>query len=360
VSKLRTKLEQNLGWFVLILLAGGCLLVVRPFVSMFLWAGILCFSCWPLYRRLLSFLHHRRTLAAFLMVLALALVVLLPFALIGFTLADQVKDLTVAAEKWIDAGPPPPPDWLHKIPVVGSRAVEYWKSAALDTTKVLTTLRRLLEPVSAYLLALAVALGSGLLHLALSLFICFFLFRDGTWAADQLSAVVTRLGGDQAVRLLNLAGTTVRGVVYGVLGTALIQAALGGIGFLIAGVPGAGLLALFTLLFSVVPLGPALVCLPGALWLHHRGSTGWAIFLMIWGLGVGSIDNFLKPWLISRSSPTPFLLILFGVLGGAIAFGFIGVFLGPTLLAVGHRIFEEWLSQRYPPEPEPEIAFSDT
>jgi predicted PurR-regulated permease PerM len=245
---------------------------------------------------------------------------------------------------------------LHKLPLVGERATEVWKTHAVDTAKVLATLRRLLEPVSARLLALAVTLAGGLVHLALSLFICFFLFRDGTWAADKLSAVVVRIGGDRATRLLGLAGTTVRGVVYGVLGTALIQAALGGIGFLISGVPGAGVLALFVLVFSVVPLGPAVVCLPGALWLYHRGSTGWAIFLMVWGLMVGSIDNIIKPWLISRSSPTPILLILFGVLGGAITFGFIGVFLGPTFLAVGYRVFEEWLAQRSAAEPDPLLA----
>ena len=134
--------------------------------------------------------------------------------------------------------------------------------------------------------------------------------------------------------------------MYGVIGTALIQAVLAGIGFLIARVPGAGVLALLTLFFSLIPLGPPLVALPAALWLHHQGSTGWAIFIMVWGVAVGSIDNFLKPWLISRGSTTPFLLILFGVLGGAIGFGFIGVFLGPTLLAVGYRIVQEWFAQK--------------
>ena len=127
-------------------------------------------------------------------------------------------------------------------------------------------------------------------------------------------------------------------------------------GFAIAGVPGAGLLALLTFFVSVVPiLGTALVWVPAALWLFHEGSTGWGIFMLIWGLGVANIDNVLKPWLISQGSNMPFILIFFGVLGGAAAFGFIGVFLGPTLLAVGFRVVEEWVSTR-PAVPKEEVT----
>jgi len=158
---------------------------------------------------------------------------------------------------------------------------------------------------------------------------------------------VDRIAGDQGKHLLTVAGNTVRGVVYGILGTALVQAVLAGIGFLIAGVPGAALLALLTFFFSVVPaVGTALAWIPAALWLFHRGATGWAIFMIVWGIGVASIDNVVKPWLISQGSDLPFILIFFGVLGGALAFGFIGVFLGPTLLAVGYRVVAEWATVR--------------
>jgi predicted PurR-regulated permease PerM len=138
-------------------------------------------------------------------------------------------------------------------------------------------------------------------------------------------------------------------VVYGILGTALVQAVVAGIGFVIAGVPGAGLLALLTFFLSIVPVGPPLVWLPAALWLFHQGSSGWAIFMLIWGLGVSSLDNVVKPWLISQGSAMPFLLIFFGVIGGALTFGFIGVFIGPTLLAVGYRLVEEWGSTHRAP-----------
>jgi predicted PurR-regulated permease PerM len=141
----------------------------------------------------------------------------------------------------------------------------------------------------------------------------------------------------------------VRGVVYGILGTAFVQGTMAAIGFLIAGVPGAVLLGFNTFVLSAVPVGPPLVWIPAALWLFHRGSTGWGIFMIIWGMGVSTVDNVVKPLIISRGSATPFLLILIGVIGGAMAFGFIGVFLGPTLLAVAYRVVEDW--SRGPSEP---------
>jgi predicted PurR-regulated permease PerM len=342
----RSRLEKNLGWFILLLLAAGCVFVMRPFFSAVIWAGILSFSSWPLYRRLLSALRERKTLAAVLMTLGLAVLILLPFTLIGLTLADQAKELMIAAGKWIDSGPPVAPEWLHRVPVVGNRLVERWQTAAADSEKFLLVLRRLIEPATTRLVALGLVMGRGLIQVALSLFICFFFFRNGVATAHRLSAGVSRIGGARAEYLLGLAASTVRGVVYGVLGTALIQAALAGIGFLIAGVPGAAVLALLTLFVSLLPMGPPLVALAPAFWLYHQHSAGWAIFIMVWSFAVGSIDNFLKPWLISRGSATPFLVILFGVLGGAITFGFIGVFLGPTLLAVGYRIVQEWFAQR--------------
>jgi predicted PurR-regulated permease PerM len=346
MTTIRTRLEQNLGWFFLIVLGAGCLLVMMPFVSALLWASVLAFSSWPLYRRLLAMVGNRRTLAASLMSLALMLVILLPFIIVGATLADHVGQLATAVRKWIDAGPPAPPEWLHKLPGIGNRIAEYWQSLATDSAKLLTVVKRFVEPATARILTLGVALGSGLAQLALSIFIAFFFFRDGVKVSEQLSAGVMRIGGDRGTHLLNLAGNTVRGVVYGILGTALVQAVLAGVGFAVAGVPGAGVLTLLTFFLSVIPMGPPLVWGPAALWLFHQGNTGWGIFMVIWGLGVSSIDNFVKPWLISRGSTMPFLLILFGVLGGALAFGFIGVFIGPTLLAVGYRIVTEWFARK--------------
>ena len=337
-----TRLERIISGIVVLLLVGGCLLVLRPFFSALLWAVILSFSSFPIYRRLLKWVRGRRTLAALMMTITMILVVFLPFVMIGAAVSDNVRDLTAAASSWAETGPPAPPAWLHKVPLVGKRIIDRWEIVTTDTEKLIELGKRLIGPTSALLVTIGKLLVSGLAQLALSIFIAFFLFRDGESAAERFVVTVERIADERGRRLLKVAGDTVRGVVYGILGTALVQAVIAGIGFLVAGVPGAGMLMLLTFFLSVVPLGPPLIWVPAALWLFHEGSTGWGIFMIIWGIGVSSIDNVVKPWLISQGSDMPFLLILFGVLGGALAFGFIGVFLGPTLLAVGYRIIADW------------------
>ena len=344
-NHMRTKLESNLGWAVLILLLLGCLLVLRPFVSALLWAAVLCYASWPLYERLLRWTGNRRALVSWLMTLGLFILVLLPFLIIGSSLVDNISSFTGAAYARLAGGPPEPPAWLGKIPVFGEQAVEQWQVLAHDSARLWAESRRLVELAGSWLLKAGLGLGRGLLGLALSIFIAFFMFRDGDIYASRLNRIVDRIGGERGSRLLAVAGDTIRGVVYGILGTALAQAVAAGIGFLIAGVPGAALLSLITFFVSVIPgIGTGLVFLPVIIWLFYQGSTGWAIFIIIWGLGVSSLDNFMRPWLISHGSHMPFLLIFLGVVGGALTFGFIGLFLGPTLLAVGFRIAEEWTS----------------
>jgi predicted PurR-regulated permease PerM len=349
MTPLRTKLEQNLGWGILAVLLTGCLLVLWPFVTALLWGVVLSFSSWPIYRRLLGWLGGRRTLTALLVSLAMILVVLLPFGIVGLTLADNVTELKAAVQRWLDAGPPAPPAWLAKVPFVGQEATETWRNLAVDSTKLLREAKRLVEPVGSWLLRAGLKLGVGLFDLALSILVTFFLLRNGPSVAATLTAGIERIAGERGKHLLEVAGNTVRGVVYGILGTAMVQAMMAGVGFLIAGVPGAALLALLTFFLSVVPIGPPLVWLPAAVWLFSQGRTGWGIFMLAWGVGVSTVDNFVKPWLISQGSDLPFVLILFGVLGGALAFGFIGVFIGPTLLAVGYRLVKEWISARHTP-----------
>jgi predicted PurR-regulated permease PerM len=340
---MNSKLEQSIGWIVLFVLLAGCLLVLRPFISALLWAVVLCSSSWPVYSRLLGWLGNRRTLAALVMTLGMILIILLPFLIVGTTLADNVQDLTAATNRMIADGPPAPPAWLLKVPVVGQSATDYWQSLAADTSKIWPEAQPLIEHASSWLLKVGLALGGGLIQLALSIFVAFFLFRDGMAVGGRLINAVERIGGERGKHLLTVAGNTVRGVVYGILGTALAQAVVAGIGFVIAGVPGAALLALLTFFASIVPVvGTALTWLPASLWLFHQGSTGWGIFMLVWGFGVANLDNIVKPWLISQGCDMPFILIFFGVLGGALTFGFIGVFLGPTLLAVGFRLVEEW------------------
>jgi len=334
--------EGFLVVFVLALL-GGCLLVLLPFLSALLWAVVLVCSSWPVYRHLLKVVGQRHSLAALLMTLGLILILLLPFVVVGTTLAENVQALTAATRQFIDQGPPAPPTWLANVPLVGQRLSDGWQGFAADTSQLWGGAQKLVEPAGALLLKGGLLLGGGVISLALSIFIAFFLFRSGAITGAWATALVRHLAGDRGVHLLAVAGNTVRGVVYGILGTALTQAVLAGLGFLIAGVPGAALLALLTFFASIVPVvGTALTWGPAAVWLFHQGSNGWGIFMLVWGCGVASVDHVVKPWLISQGSNLPFLLIFFGVLGGALTFGFIGIFLGPTLLAVGYRLVVEW------------------
>ncbi len=339
------KSEVIIAWAIVVILLAGCLFVMRPFISALLWALVLSFASWPIYQRVLRWVGKRRSLAATLMTLAMVVAMLVPILIVGSTVVQNVRDLAIAAERWLEEGPPAPPQWLAKVPIVGHRAVDSWQTLAQDSTKLWAAAYRLVEPISAIMLKIGLGVGNGLLQIALSLLITFFLFRDAGRGAERLSCLVEQLSGERGRYLLKIAGDTVRGVVYGILGTALLQAVLLGIGYLIAGLPGVGLLALLTFFVSIVPmLGTGLVWIPATIWLFHQGSPGYGIFLLVWGLLVSSLDNFVRPWLISQGSDLPFLLIFFGVIGGAFAFGFVGVFLGPTLLAVGYRLVQEWIS----------------
>ncbi|MGE3310263.1 MAG: AI-2E family transporter [Limisphaerales bacterium] len=342
--------DQYVVWGSLLALLAACAAIILPFVTVLLWAVILTFSSWPLHGRLLRRVGGRRTLSAFLMSLMLGLAILTPFAIVGAKLASNVDGIHAAARGKLADGLPPPPGWLRKIPLVGGQAAERWQDLVSDRDRLEERVRALVEPASRSLLKLGAHLGSGLVHLALSVFMCFFLFRDGEAAAQRFTEVADRIGGERGRRLLLLAGETIRGVVYGILGTALVQAVIAWIGFKLAGIPGAGLLLLLSFFLAILPAGLVLVWLPAALWLFAQGSTGWGVFMVIWGIGVSSLDNFVRPWLISHGSKMPFLLVFLGVLGGMIAFGFIGVFLGPTLLSVAFRLVGEWSAATAPAE----------
>jgi predicted PurR-regulated permease PerM len=192
------------------------------------------------------------------------------------------------------------------------------------------------------------ALAGGVFQIMLSLLMVFLFYRDGEAASNRLSVAINRIGGAEGSHLLDVAGATMRAVVYGVLGTALLQGVLAGLGFMIAGVPGSVLLAFLTFVVAVIPAGPILVAAPAIFWLYHRGAVASAIFMLVWIVIVGNLDSVVRPLLISRGGvATPLILILLGVLGGAMAFGLIGLFLGPTLLAVGYSLFDEWSSSAH-------------
>ena len=338
------RIDRMLGIGTLAALVIGCLVVMAPFVTALLMAAILTYSTWPLYVRLRKTVGGRRNLAAGLMMLAACLILIAPFVFVAFSLADSASELVDAVRKAFENGPPSLPEWITSLPLVGESLKTYWRNWSHDGGRLLEDLKGLISPARAVLVAGGGILFAGLLQLGLAVLVAFFLYRDGEAAAGRIMRIASRIGGARGRHLLDIAGSTVVSVVYGILGTALAQGVVAGIGFLIAGVPGAALLGLATFFLSVVPVGPPLIWIPAVIWLFVQGSTGWAIFMGLWGvLAISMVDNVLKPMIISHGSNLPFMLVLLGVLGGAAAFGFVGIFLGPTLLAVGYRMVDEWV-----------------
>ena len=329
---------------VVVLLGLGCLLILKPFISAALWAAILCFTTWPLFSHLAQMLGGRRGLAALIATLALAATIAAPFVILGSTLASNLSDLAAATEKLYEAGPPAPPAWVARIPLVGGKLSDYWLTLTQSSAIRLQELAKLLPTVKTFAVGSGKLIGSGIMQILLSLFIAFFFYRDGETLAAQLSAGIYRIGGERGNELLELAGATVRAVVYGIIGTALIQGGLAAFGFLISGVPGAAFLGFVTFLMAMIPGGPLLVALPAAYWLYRQGASGWAVFMIVWGTMDSSIDNVIKPLLIKRGVDTPIILVMLGVFGGAMAFGLIGLFIGPTVLALGYTLYLEWTS----------------
>jgi predicted PurR-regulated permease PerM len=338
----RSPVELWIGGTAVVVLGLLCLLVLRPFISAALWAVILCFTTWPVFLRLEELLGGRRTLAALIATLLLAAVIVTPVVILGATLADNISALISASQRLIEEGPPSPPDWVAGIPLVGGHIADYWNYLDQSSAIRLHELARLLPAARMIGVWGGRALAEGIFEIALSLLIAFFFYRDGHAGAAQLHAALHRIAGERGDRLLELAGATIRAVVYGVLGTALLQGVVAAIGFAVAGVPGAVSLGFVTFVLSFLPGGPAVVAAPAAYWLYRQGWPGWAVFMMAWGVMVGMLDNVVKPLLISRGGSTPMILVMLGVLGGAIAFGVIGMFLGPTLVALGYSLFQQW------------------
>ena len=325
------------------LLTLGCLYVMAPFMAAILFAACVVISSWPLYQRLLDRLQQRRTLAATTMTLTLTLLVLIPIALVGYHLADNLARLFEQLRLVIDSGDVAPPSWIRNIPMVGTHVDDYLRELIGSREQMMALGRRLLEPGRHYLAVSGVVLGTGIAQMALAAFVAFFFYRDGVTLLRAVSVVMTRVMEENAPHILRTVSQTVRGVMYGLLGTALAQALVAAIGFVIAGVPAVPLLSVLVFVLSLVPVGPPLVWGGAALWLFSHGQNGWGIFMVIWGtVLISGVDNVVKPMLISRGSSLPFLLTLLGVLGGVLAFGFVGIFIGPTLLAVGYSLLSAW------------------
>ncbi len=340
---------RAVGLLAILALTVGCLLVLRPFLSALLWAAILVFSTWPAYRFVRERLRLPPSLAALAMVLVEFLLLGLPLVYVAPTRREEVDRLRTSVQGLLTDGLPGLGDWLANLPVVGAYLHE--KLGGLSAG--LSGMTELLQPYAGDIaqgaLSVLLAVLSGLAEVLVALVLAFFLYRDGRAIAERSEAVLRQFAGSRAARLVQLTGNVTRGVVYGLLGTAVAQGLLTTFGLWLAGVPQPVLLGVVAGCISVLPVGAPVVWVPATLWLFTQGQNGWGIFLALYGaLGISSVDNVIRPWLISRGADLPLLLTLLGALGGVFAFGFLGLFLGPVLLAVGFTLVQDWADNPTP------------
>ncbi len=342
------RFEQYARVAAVALLIFGCVLVLRPFVGAILFAAVLCLSTWPAFVWLRDRWGGRSSLAALALVLVMVVTLATPVALAAQSLIVHSAAMVEALRGFLDnRSMLELPAFIRDLPLVGSSLDQYWQLLLQSREELVALGKRLAEPAKTMLVAMGRAVGEGLLQILIALFVAFFFYRDGERVRLLILEGMDRLAGpDRGIVLLMTAISAVKGVVYGLLGTALAQALVALVGFLIAGVPGALLLAALTFILSLVPMGPVLAWGGAAAWLYAKDQTGWAIFMVIYGAAViSSVDNFIKPILMSRAGNLSMLLVVLGVFGGAIAFGFIGLFVGPALLAVAWSLTKAWLDR---------------
>lgn len=341
-----SRFEQYARVAAVALLVLGCFLILQPFLGAILFAGVLCFSTWPLFLRLRARVGGREWLAALILVLVMILAIALPIALAAQSLIVHSPGMVETVREFLDQRASMElPGFVRNIPVLGPLVNDYWQVVMQSRDELVALAKRLADPAKAMLVTMGGAVGQGLGQVLIAIFVAFFFYRDGERVQRLLLEAMGRLAGpEQGSALITTAQNAVKGVVYGLLGTAFAQAAVAVVGFLIAGVPGAFLLGALTFILSLVPMGPVLIWGGAAAWLFFGGQTGWAIFMVIYGVAViSSVDNVVKPILMSRAGNLSMLLVVLGVFGGAIAFGFIGLFVGPALLAVGWSLTKLWL-----------------
>lgn len=349
------RIESIVGAAVISMIVIGCFIILRPFISAILWAGILCYSTWPLFIKLEKLLRGRRQTAALLMTLIVTSILIVPFIIVGIKMAENIAQGVDFIKTLLTDGYPEPPEWIQNLPLIGTDIATAWRDYSHNPEAMVTQIKDFFANSKGWLMQRSIDLGHGIFQLMLSVFASFFLYCHGEKVIANFSGWGKRIVGDSAQRIFHTIGNTVMSVVYGLLGTALAQGILAAIGFTIAGIPSALLLGLATFFLGLVPAGPPFIWVPVTLWLLYTGKIGWCIFMGIWGLLVVSgVDNILRPYLISRGTNLPFILILFGVIGGMLAFGFIGLFIGPSLLAVGYSLILEWnISDKNPVPAQP-------
>ncbi|MCU0968018.1 MAG: AI-2E family transporter YdiK [Rubrivivax sp.] len=326
-------------------LAAASFWILRPFVGPIIWATMIVVATWPLLRRAERFFGGRRWAAVLLMTLALLLLLVVPLTMAVGTIVGNADRLV----EWgrMLAGfelPVDPPAWLAGLPLVGEMAANAWRQVAGSGLKgMFAQVLPFAGDLTRGFVGQVGDLGLLLVQFLVTVGIAGVMYAGGEQGAAGLRRFAARLAGPRGEGAVQLAGDAIRGVALGVGVTAIVQSLLGGVGLAIAGVPFVELLTALMLMLCIAQLGPTLVLLPATIWVFWQGDTGWGVFLAVWTLIVGTMDNVLRPVLIRMGADLPLLLILAGVIGGLLAFGLVGIFVGPVVLAVAWTLLKAWV-----------------
>lgn len=336
-------------------LIGVSFWVLRPFLGALIWAVMIVVATWPLMLTAQKILWGRRWLAVTAMSLMLLLLLILPFSAAIGTIVANAGTITDWSKTLGEFELPPPPSWLAGLPVIGNDAIKLWQEVAAQDVEVLTAkLAPYAGAVTKWFIAEIGNFGVVFIQFLLTVVISAILYAQGERAADWVLRFGERLAGGTGEAVVRLSARAIRGVALGVVVTALVQALLGGIGLVIAGVPFAAILTAIMFMLAVAQIGAVPVLAVAVIWLYWTDAFGWGTFLLVVTAIVGTLDNFLRPILIRKGADLPLLLIFAGVIGGLIAFGLIGIFVGPLVLAVSYTLLSAWigggdLSRHAPP-----------
>jgi predicted PurR-regulated permease PerM len=331
---------------IIVGLIAAAVWILRPFLAATVWATMIVVTTWPILRALQSRLWGKRWLATTIMTVALLLVFVIPLSAAIGTIVSNADTIMNWANQVSDVKLPPPPEFVDKIPVIGEKGAKVWREYADKGSE---ELAEIVKPyaarVTSWFVAEVGSFGLVALQFLLTVVVSAILYTSGDHAARWVRRFGRRLAGEPGDQVVRLAGQAIRGVALGVVVTAFVQSVLGGIGLAIAGVPFAAVLTAVMFMLALAQIGAVPVLLGALGWLWWQGNTGWFVALLVWTIVVGSLDNILRPILIKRGADLPLLLIFAGVIGGLFAFGLLGLFVGPVLLAVGYTLLDAWVSE---------------
>lgn len=334
------------------LLLVASLWTMQAFIGPLVWATAIVVATWPMLEGVQRKVGGSRALATTVMTIFMLIIFIVPFWLALGVLLDASVDGVDVVRAYLKNGLGPPPAWLAKVPLAGERLTQAWQELAGGGPEGFAeALRPHVKSVAAWIVALTGGFGGIFVHFLLTVIISAILYANGEAAASGVRAFARRLAAERGDASVVLAGQSVRSVALGVVVTALIQTALAGLGMWVCGVPHPGLLTAIIFVLCIAQIGPMLVLIPAMIWMFAHAPTGWAIAFLIWSIPVGILDNFLRPILISRGVELPLILIFAGVIGGLLAFGIIGLFLGPVILAVTYSSLGAWIAEKPPQEP---------